>query len=800
MLGNDLHNEIGDFKVASVFYIPTSQNSPKLTSFLNSLNDYLMGLQPDEEELPHIEYIYYCNQNFLINDNVILILKEIIKLGDAAKHSQLFIFISEESEALKGQLDFMIDEKYRVIFLNSLKLQEDLSSHVEEFSDSLHLIPPPVKNEKSEGENLAVINLPPAVNFNKSEQSSAIGFSNERFIPFLREMKRIICKELKGAISISLISPYSSRKCGIWNLDSCIQFALRLKLVTYNEVEKTLTLTDKGSYVRDKYRGKQCEDLMARRVSIIESFPARYRDIVSIILEESAKNINNQQELKSSVAAIVSTMGNNKPKVKPKAVRELILQGVDMGIFRTTNKTGIPQVILIRRPDNFMPCKFLELVNVIKNLPPPVSFVNVSNKIGGSQVLFGFEKFKDFVAAAAVEGWIKIEEIDDNVCLSLVEPQPNFQFLLKKALEEQKRLIENGGKLDDSIDVGGISKYCQTGQKSSKPSLHLPDNSRFKLLLDLIGYSFCPISAIGGSLQGFHRNFGYETFKDYLEEAERLGFIKIDRDSGIEWKISKSRLNPPQVKFFSSQVISNEEVLDYKFKPFFDFIKNNYARQEFDYLTIKDFVGELVKDGRFESNLEFFTLSEKQGLIKICSGEINNFESTDFKFKIATKHHLPPLPSKEKYEDDSSVDMNNKNLRCQEEVFFDAEEENNISDNSIETATVSSCGQSSPSLSTHFEEVSKFVQISWKASLNLSFESTLGSIGTIRNNGFGSGTEKKRVFCKGSWDSWKDFAELFDNGNGYYCNNIYLKKGVYEYKNRPSKIGFGGENNILIVD
>ena len=125
-------------------------------------------------------------------------------------------------------------------------------------------------------------------------QGYPITFCSERFLPLLREMKRIQHKEKNlferavgkadlGNAKVTAISLESVRKCGFWLVATAIDFAIKMNLIEHSdELGTQVMLTERGYLIRDHYRGVKLDDLMTFTVPVLELFPSKFRPIVYI--------------------------------------------------------------------------------------------------------------------------------------------------------------------------------------------------------------------------------------------------------------------------------------------------------------------------------------------------------------------------------------------------------------------------------------------------------------------------------------------------------------------------------------
>ena len=100
-------------------------------------------------------------------------------------------------------------------------------------------------------------------------------------MPLLRELKRIQHRDETVHCKIASISLSAVRKCGLWTLSACLDFAQMLKLIEVSDLEDTVQVIEKGQAVRDQYKGQSLDEVIRNRVPLLELFPARYRSIVN---------------------------------------------------------------------------------------------------------------------------------------------------------------------------------------------------------------------------------------------------------------------------------------------------------------------------------------------------------------------------------------------------------------------------------------------------------------------------------------------------------------------------------------
>ena len=108
-----------------------------------------------------------------------------------------------------------------------------------------------------------------------------VGYSLERFIPLLKELKRF--EKMNIVLKPSLVPFEVFKRCGFYLKKNCLDYAGKLRLIDYSSTQDTCTLTEKGSHLLEKFTGKSIDELPF----LLEFYPIKFRGVVSAVWNES---------------------------------------------------------------------------------------------------------------------------------------------------------------------------------------------------------------------------------------------------------------------------------------------------------------------------------------------------------------------------------------------------------------------------------------------------------------------------------------------------------------------------------
>ncbi|KAJ3090503.1 hypothetical protein HK102_003503 [Quaeritorhiza haematococci] len=380
-------------------------------------------------------------------------------------------------------------------------------------------------------------------------------YAHERFLPLLREIKRICHRDGSEEVSIHALSASAVRRCGIRNVKDTVLHAESVKLVVYDANRETVRYTDTGAILHRKYSGMQYVNVM-RRVPVLESIPSKYRLVIKTIFDMEDESPPARLSVSDIAGRLKAKMVRKLGFANPREYVELAIQSK---VLRVVVRDG--GIRVVKSPSaaedlSYVPKNFLPLAEYIAKQPERRSMLShMGSKVLGVHSKFGYAKFKDYVEAAEAALVIRIDRNHTDWIVSLLTEthgesvagnggaSPRNRSTADLSAVNDNHVPRGNGQVNASSgDVlrNGPSSMsaspervppatnASTARPSVKSEAFVPEKFRqLVAFLKPFKDTYVRTSTVGSKCPRLYKDNGFKSLKDYLNHAAALHIVTL---------------------------------------------------------------------------------------------------------------------------------------------------------------------------------------------------------------------------------------------------------------------------------